>query len=318
MQNIPSVDLHDFLSQDPTRKQKFINEIGKAYEEIGFVALKGHFLDEALVDDLYNEVKNFFTLPLEVKAQYEIAGIGGQRGYVSFGKEKAKGHTQGDLKEFWHFGQYLADDSKYKGHPHYHDNVSVNELANFNTTGKQAYKMLEKTGVYVLRALAIYLGLNEFYFDEYVNEGNSILRPIHYPPITNEPKDAVRAAAHGDINLITLLMGAQGRGLQVQNHNGDWIDAIAETDELVINVGDMLSRHTNNKLKSTIHRVVNPPRELWGSSRYSIPFFMHPVAEMKLNCLENCINEEEPKLYDDITAGDFLYERLVELGLIKK
>lgn len=318
MQNIPSVDLHDFLSQDPIRKQKFINEIGKAYEEIGFVALKGHFLDEALVDDLYNEVKNFFTLPLEVKAQYEIPGIGGQRGYVSFGKEKAKGHTQGDLKEFWHFGQYLADYSKYKGHPHYHDNVSVNELANFNTTGKQAYKMLEKTGVFVLRALAIYLGLDEFYFDEYVNEGNSILRPIHYPPITNEPKDAVRAAAHGDINLITLLMGAQGRGLQVQNHNGDWIDAIAEPDELVINVGDMLSRHTNNKLKSTIHRVVNPPRELWGSSRFSIPFFMHPVAEMKLNCLENCISPEQPKLYEDITAGHFLYERLVELGLIKK
>lgn len=318
MQNIPSVNLHDFLSEDPARKQKFINEIGKAYEEIGFVALKGHFLDEALVDDLYNEVKNFFTLPLEVKAQYEIPGIGGQRGYVSFGKEKAKGHTQGDLKEFWHFGQYLTEDSKYKGHPHYHDNVSVNELANFNKTGEQAYKMLEKTGVYVLRALAIYLGLDEFYFDEYVSEGNSILRPIHYPPITNEPKDAVRAAAHGDINLITLLMGAQGRGLQVQNHNGDWIDAIAEPDELVINVGDMLSRHTNNKLKSTIHRVVNPPRELWGSSRYSIPFFMHPVAEMKLNCLENCINKEEPKLYEDITAGDFLYERLVELGLIKK
>lgn len=318
MQNIPSVDLHDFLSEDPARKQKFINEIGKAYEEIGFVALKGHFLDEALVDDLYNEVKNFFTLPLEVKAQYEIPGIGGQRGYVSFGKEKAKGHTQGDLKEFWHFGQYLTEDSKYKGHPHYHDNISVNELANFNKTGEQAYKMLEKTGVYVLRALAIYLGLDEFYFDEYVNEGNSILRPIHYPPITNEPKDAVRAAAHGDINLITLLMGAQGRGLQVQNHNGEWIDAIAEPDELVINVGDMLSRHTNNKLKSTIHRVVNPPKESWGSSRYSIPFFMHPVAEMKLNSLENCISHEQPKLYEDITAGDFLYERLVELGLIKK
>ncbi|MNJ95052.1 2OG-Fe(II) oxygenase superfamily protein [compost metagenome] len=318
MQNIPSVNLHDFLSDDPIRKQKFVDKIGKAYEDIGFVALKGHFLDEALVENLYSEVKNFFTLPNEVKEKYEIPGIGGQRGYVSFGKEKAKGHTQGDLKEFWHFGQYLTEDSKYQGNPHYHNNVTVNELASFNTTGKEAYKMLEKTGVYVLRALAIYLGLDEFYFDNYVNEGNSILRPIHYPPITNEPKDAVRAAAHGDINLITLLMGAQGRGLQVQNHIGEWIDAIAESDELVINVGDMLSRHTNNKLKSTIHRVVNPPRELWSTSRYSIPFFMHPVAEMKLDCLENCITESQPKQYDDITAGDFLYERLVELGLIKK
>mgnify|MGYP001762689328 CR=1 FL=1 len=316
MQNIPSVDLRDFLSDNPERKQKFANEIGKAYEEIGFVALKGHFLDDKLVDGLYSEVRNFFNLPLEVKQQYEIPGIGGQRGYVSFGKEHAKGRKEGDLKEFWHFGQYLEPGSKYESE--YPDNVKVKELPEFNEVGEQAYKMLEKTGVYVLRALALYLGLDEFYFDKYAAEGNSILRPIHYPPITHEPDTAVRAAAHGDINLITLLMGAQGKGLQVQNHEGEWIDAIAEPDELVINVGDMLSRHTNNKLKSTIHQVVNPPRELWGTSRYSIPFFMHPVSEMKLDCLENCIDAEHPKLYDDITAGEFLYERLVDLGLIKK
>lgn len=316
MQNIPSVDLRDFLSDDPERKQKFVNEIGKAYEDIGFVALKGHFLDDRLVDELYGEVKNFFSLPVETKEKYEIPGIGGQRGYVSFGKEHAKGRKAGDLKEFWHFGQYLDEGSQRKGE--YPDNVEVEELPKFNKVGKEAYQMLEKTGIYVLRALALYLGLDEFYFDKYVQEGNSILRPIHYPPITEEPKDAVRAAAHGDINLITLLMGAQGKGLQVQNHNGEWIDAIAEPDELVINVGDMLSRHTNNKLKSTIHQVVNPPRELWGTSRYSIPFFMHPVSEMKLDCLENCIDEQHPKLYDDITAGEFLHERLVDLGLIKK
>jgi len=316
MQNIPSVDLRDFLSGDPERKQKFVNEIGKAYEDIGFVALKGHFLDDTLVGNLYSEVKNFFSLPVDVKEQYEIPGIGGQRGYVSFGKEHAKGRKEGDLKEFWHFGQYLEEGSKYQNE--YPDNVQVRELPEFNTVGKEAYQMLEKTGVYVLRALALFLSLDEFYFDKYVLEGNSILRPIHYPPITSEPDNAVRAAAHGDINLITLLMGAQGRGLQVQNHNGEWIDAIAEPDELVINVGDMLSRHTNNRLKSTIHQVVNPPRELWGTSRYSIPFFMHPVSEMKLDCLDNCVDAEHPKLHDDITAGDFLYERLVELGLIKK
>jgi|SRR5690554_99965 len=316
MQNIPSVDLRDFLSGDPIRKQKFVNEIGKAYEEIGFVALKGHFLDDKLVDELYAEVRNFFNLPLETKTKYEIPGIGGQRGYVSFGKESAKGRTSGDLKEFWHFGQYVSEASKYASE--YPANVTVEELPKFNAVGKQAYQMLEKTGVYVLRALALYLGLDELYFDKYIKDGNSILRPIHYPPITEEPKDAVRAAAHGDINLITLLMGAQGKGLQVQNHNGEWIDAIAQDDELVINVGDMLSRHTNNKLKSTIHQVVNPPRELWGTSRYSIPFFMHPISEMKLNVLENCIDENNPKQYDDITAGEFLYERLVDLGLIKK
>jgi len=317
MQKIPSVDLRDFLSEDPARKQKFVNEIGKAYEEIGFVALKGHFLDDKLVENLYSEVRNFFTLPIETKEKYEIPGIGGQRGYVSFGKEHAKGRSAGDLKEFWHFGQYVDSNSKYANE--YPENVTVSELPNFNSTGKEAYQMLEKTGIYVLRALALYIGLDEFYFDAYISEGNSILRPIHYPSITDEPKDgAVRAAAHGDINLITLLMGAQGKGLQVQNHDGQWIDAMAQPDELMINVGDMLSRHTNNRLKSTIHQVVNPPRELWGTSRYSIPFFMHPVSDMKLNCLAECIDENHPKLYEDITAGEFLYERLVELGLIKK
>ncbi|MBO6881731.1 2-oxoglutarate and iron-dependent oxygenase domain-containing protein [Winogradskyella sp.] len=316
MDRIPSVDLKDFLSEDPNRKQKFIDEIGKSYQDIGFVALKGHFLDDELVDRLYGEVKNFFDLPLEVKESYEIPGIGGQRGYVSFGKESAKGKKEGDLKEFWHFGQYVEDDEERR--KEYPENVEVKELPEFNKVGKEAYQMLEKTAKYVLRALALHLDLEETYFDNYIHNGNSILRPIHYPPITQEPKNAVRAAAHGDINLITLLMGAQGRGLQVQRHDGEWLDAIAEPDELMINVGDMLSRHTNNKLKSTIHRVVNPPRELWGTSRYSIPFFMHPISEMKLDVLESCIDEDNPKQFEDITAGEFLNQRLVELGLIKK
>jgi isopenicillin N synthase-like dioxygenase len=316
MNSIPSVDLNDFISDDLRRKQKFVDAIGKAYEEIGFVALKGHFLNDALVENLYKEVKNFFSLPTETKQKYEIPGIGGQRGYVSFGKESAKGKKEGDLKEFWHFGQYVEDNPKLKSE--YPENVTVNELPEFNKIGKETYQMLEKTAKYVLRALALHLHLEETYFDNYIHNGNSILRPIHYPPIKEEPKEAVRAAAHGDINLITLLMGAQGRGLQVQNHKGEWLDAIAEPNELMINVGDMLSRHTNNKLKSTIHRVVNPPKELWGTSRYSIPFFMHPISEMKLDVLESCIDENNPKQFDDITAGEFLNERLIELGLIKK
>ncbi|MCX7549689.1 isopenicillin N synthase family dioxygenase [Xanthomarina sp. F2636L] len=316
MNNIPSVNLNDFTSGDPVRKQKFVDEIGKAYEDIGFVALKGHFLDDALVDKLYSEVKQFFKLPVEAKRKYEIEGIGGQRGYISFGKESAKGKKEGDLKEFWHFGQFVENNPKLEAE--YPKNVKVEELPEFNKTGKEAYRMLEKTAKYVLRALALHLGLEETYFDNYIHNGNSILRPIHYPPIFEEPKNAVRAAAHGDINLITLLMGAQGRGLQVQNHEGEWLDAIAEPDELMINVGDMLSRHTNNKLKSTIHRVINPPRELWGTSRYSIPFFMHPISDMKLDVLESCIDENNPKQFEDITAGEFLNERLIELGLIKK
>lgn len=312
---IPSVDLKDFLSEDPIRKQKFVNEIGRAYEDIGFVALKGHFLSDELVDQLYKSVKEFFALPVQTKEKYEVEGIGGQRGYTSFGKEHAKDKKEGDLKEFWHFGQYVDESEKQKYN--YPENVEVSEVPQFNVAGKEAYQQLEKTGIYVLRALALYLGLDEFYFDDKVKNGNSILRPIHYPPIKEEPKGAVRAGAHGDINLITLLMGASAGGLQVLRKDGVWVNALPQPDELVINVGDMLSRHTNNKLKSTIHQVVNPPREEWDKPRYSIPFFMHPVSEMKLNVLENCVDDHHPKQFEDITAGEFLTQRLREIGLIK-
>lgn len=315
MSAIPNVNLEDFISGDPIRKEKFIKEIGSAFEDIGFVALSGHFLSDILVEDLYSEIKDFFNLPQEIKDKYEIEGIGGQRGYTSFGKEHAKGRKEGDLKEFWHFGQYVENDPKLE--KEYPNNVKVTELERFNEVGKETYKMLEKTAKYVLRALALHLNLEENYFDDYIKNGNSILRPIHYPPITKEPKNAVRAAAHGDINLITLLMGAHGKGLQVKNHDGEWVDAIARPDQLMINVGDMLSRLSNNKLKSTIHQVVNPPKESWGTSRYSVPFFMHPISEMPLNCLENCIDAAHPKQFEDISAGEFLHERLIELGLIK-
>ncbi|MDA9247016.1 isopenicillin N synthase family oxygenase [Flavobacteriaceae bacterium] len=316
MNKIPSVDLADFLSEDPNRKQKFVNEIGTAYENIGFVSLRSHFLDDALVSDLYKEVKAFFALDLAKKKQYEIEGLSGQRGYVSFGKEHAKGKKEGDLKEFWHFGQEPSEDAKLT--EVYPENVQVDELPNFNATGMQAYRMLEKTGIYVLRALALYIGVDEFYFDHWASNGNSILRPIHYPPITKEPEGAVRAGAHGDINLITLLMGASSGGLQVLRKDGVWIDAIPQEDELVINVGDMLERHTNNKLRSTIHRVVNPPKEQWDSPRFSIPFFMHPRGDMDLSCMELCIDEQHPKSFDDIMAGDFLIQRLIEIGHLKK
>jgi isopenicillin N synthase-like dioxygenase len=315
MQHIPKVDLQDFISGNPATKAAFIHDIGNAFQEIGFVALRGHLLSEALQKELYAAIKAFFDLPLETKKQYEIEGIGGQRGYTSFGKEHAKGRTTGDLKEFWHFGQYVTDNPELEAQ--YPKNVQVAEVPQFNTVGKQVYQLLEETAAYVLQALALFLQLEEHYFDSYIHNGNSILRPIHYPPITEEPKDAVRAAAHGDINLITLLMGAQGGGLQVLNQKGEWIDAVAAPDEVIINVGDMLSRHTNNTLKSTIHRVVNPPRESWGQSRYSIPFFMHPISSMPLNCLQNCVGPQQPKAFEDITAGAFLEERLLELGLKK-
>ena len=316
MNQIPSLDLRDFLSEDTKRKEEFVQSIGRAFQEIGFCAVKGHLLSDDLVERLYSQIKLFFDLPYEVKAKYEFPQYSGQRGYVSFGKESAKGSKHGDLKEYWHFGQYIEEEEKEKYN--YFPNIHVEELSEFNEVGREVYSTLEKTAKHILRALALYLNIEEDYFDKYIKNGNSILRPIHYPPILEDPKEAVRASAHGDINLITLLMGAHGKGLQVQHSNGEWIDAVASEDELMINIGDMLSRHTNNLLKSTVHRVVNPDRELLKKSRYSIPFFMHPISEMKLNVLESCISDESPKSFDDITAGDFLNERLVELGLLKK
>ena len=313
MKNIPRVDLKDFLSNDSSLKQAFVNDLGQAFENIGFVILKGHYLSSEQTDLLYREINAFFNLGEAQKRAYEIEGLAGQRGYTSFGKESAKGRTEGDLKEFWHFGQYR----KKENGPVYPDNIIVEQLPTFNTIGKEIFQTLEKTGQSILQAIALHLNLPEDYFDEYVAYGNSILRAIHYPPIKTAPKNAVRAAAHGDINLITLLMGAQGKGLQVMTKDGDWIDAIAEEGELIINMGDMMARLTNNKLKSTLHQVVNPPKELWGTSRYSVPFFMHPSANMPLNCLENCVSEAHPKAYEDCTAGKFLDERLKELGLKK-
>ena len=314
MQHIPQADLNDFLSNDPKRKAAFVEHIGASFQEIGFLALKGHFLERELQETLYHEIKGFFALPKSTKEGYETHGGGGQRGYTGFGKEHAAGRTTGDLKEFWHFGQDLEAHPQLK--KMYPENIQVKELENFNKVGNLVYKKLEKTAEVLLQAIALYLGLDEFYFDHFIREGNSILRAIHYPPISQAPQDAERAAAHGDINLITLLMGSQGGGLQVLNRKDEWIDAVAAPDELMINIGDMLSRLTNNHLPSTIHRVVNPPKEEWGNARYSLPVFMQPIPQMPLDCLPQMIDDVQPKKYEDINAGTFLRQRLVALGLL--
>lgn len=310
LSQVPSVNLTHYTHGSQAQQQQFVADLGNAFSTIGFVALSGHYLKEQLSENLYAAVKEFFALPEQIKLKYEIEGLAGQRGYTSFGKETAKGQKVADLKEFWHFGQYHDPDSIYP------PNIEVIEVPEFNLYGELVYKALEQTALELLRALSEYLSLPKDYFDSFIIGGNSILRPIHYPPVNENEQKAVRAAAHGDINLITLLMGAHGKGLQVQRLDGQWIDAIAAPDELMINVGDMLSRHTNNRLKSTIHRVINPERSQ-NQSRYSIPFFMHPKMTMPLNVLEHCISEDTPKLFEDITAGAFLDERLRELGLLK-
>lgn len=318
---VPSLDLADFSSGDPKRKAAFVKNLGEAYQNIGFVAIKNHGLSQRLQDQLYEAIQRFFSLNDTKKAAYEHPEIGYQRGYTAKGKEHAKGRNTGDLKEFYHVGQDLdaiPDNDPVKAT--YPSNVWPSEIEGFKEAALEAYKTIENAGKSMLRAIALYLDLPEDYFEDKVNHGNSILRCIHYFPIENPdevPGDAVRAAEHGDINLITLLMGASADGLQVLRRDGKWIPITALPEQLVVNVGDMLERLTNKKLKSTIHRVVNPPREKMNTSRYSIPFFMHPRSEMDLSCLESCVDSEHAKAFPDITAGDFLEERLRELGLRK-
>ena len=312
---IPVVDLSDFTGGDTKLKESFVQQLGKAYEEVGFVAVKNHGIPEEIIDDLYKYVQQFFSLPSEKKSAYEIPELAGQRGYTSFGKEHAKGSDAPDLKEFFQYGQTVSENHPLK--PEYPDNVSVAEVEGFNETLFKAYRAFEKSGTSLLQAIALYLGLVENYFDDFVGGGNSIVRAIHYPPITVEPKSAIRAEQHEDINLITLLVGASAGGLEILSKQNEWIAVTSLPDQIVVNVGDMLQRLTNNKLKSTTHRVVNPPRELWHTSRFSIPFFLHPKSAMDLSALEECVDENHPKVYEDITAGEYLDERLREIGLKK-
>lgn len=313
--NIPVVDLSDFLSGDENRKQDFVQALGKAYEEVGFVAVKNHGIPDNLIADLYKYVQQFFALPTEKKLSYEKKELAGQRGYTSFGREHAKGFDAPDLKEFFQFGQTVEDNNPIK--EEYPDNVTVEEVPQFTPTLFKAYRSFEKSGKALLQAIALYLGLEEHYFDDNVHNGNSILRAIHYPPILSEPKSAIRAEQHEDINLITLLVGASADGLQILTKQNEWVGVTSLPEQIVVNVGDMLQRLTNNKLRSTTHRVVNPPRELWGTSRFSIPFFLHPKSEMSLASLQSCIDDRHPKAYEDATAGEYLDERLREIGLKK-
>jgi isopenicillin N synthase-like dioxygenase len=316
--NIPRLDLNDYLNGTAAQKKKFSNDIGNAFNDTGFVTITNHGLDANLINKLYNQVQNFFTLPEADKLRYEKVELAGQRGYTSKGREKAKDSKTPDLKEFWQTGQYVEDGDTIKDE--YPDNVKVEEYPDFNEVTKEVYQKLEKAGKQILNAISVYLGLSENYFEDKVHNGNSILRGIHYFPIENPdalPADAVRAGAHEDINLITLLIGASADGLEVLTQHGEWFAIKAHGEDIVVNVGDMLQRLTNNKLRSTTHRVVNPPRELMKNSRYSVPFFLHPKSSMDLSSLDSCIDAEHPKAYVDITAGDYLDERLREIGLKK-
>ncbi len=315
-ETIPSLDLNDFRAPDSAQQQAFVHALGDAFTRIGFVAIKNHGLSQELTQQLYGSIQDFFALPAEVKQRYEIPALHGQRGYTPPGKEHAKGQTAADLKEFYQIGQ--VDAGAEANTLAYPGNVWPTEVPNLEAVATEAYQTLEAAGQVLLRAIARYLDLDEHYFDHRVRHGNSIIRAIHYYPIANPeavPDDAVRAAEHGDINLITLLMGASAEGLEVLRRDGTWVPITALPEQIVVNVGDMLARLTNDRLTSTIHRVVNPPKEKMKQPRYSIPFFMHPRADTDLTCLDSCVSAEQPKKYEDTTAGEFLEERLREIGL---
>jgi isopenicillin N synthase-like dioxygenase len=316
--NIPRLDLNTYVNGNAQERKLFSDNIGRAFNETGFVTITNHGLSKELINELYKQVKAIFALPEDVKLKYEIPELAGQRGYTTKGKETAKGLKVPDLKEFWQIGQTVTDGDPVK--EEYPENVQVAELPDFNPITTEIYKKLEAAGAQILKAIAVYLELPENYFADKIHNGNSILRGLHYFPILDPdalPADAVRAGAHEDINLITLLIGASADGLEVLTRDGSWYPVKAEGEDVVVNVGDMLQRLTNNNLKSTTHRVVNPPRELMKNSRFSVPFFLHPRSDMDLTCLESCISKDHPKAYTDITAGEYLDERLREIGLKK-
>ena len=313
---IPSLDLNSYINGDDAQRKKFSDELGRAFNDSGFVTITNHGVSQELIEKLYEKIQAAFSLPTDQKQQYEKIELAGQRGYTSAGKETAKGAKTADLKEFWQIGQEVLDNDPIKFA--YPDNEFLVEIPEFNEVTREIYQRLESNGKHLLRAIATYLELPVDYFDAHVHNGNSILRGIHYFPIQDPealPDDAVRAGAHEDINLITLLIGASADGLEVLTRGGEWLPIKAQHTDIVVNVGDMLQRLTNNKLRSTTHRVVNPPLELMKTSRYSVPFFLHPRADMDLTSLPSCIDEEHPKVYTDMTAGEYLDERLREIGL---
>ncbi len=312
---IPTLALSDFLEGSIELKNKFVEDLGFAFESIGFVAIKNHGYSAENQSSLYDSIKEFYELADEVKVKYDGSHTGGQRGYTGKGREHAAGRKVGDLKEFYHIGKEIKGSTSL----HYQPNIFPSEIPQFKVQTLNAYATLEEIGKNILSAIALFLDLDERHFENKVDKGISILRPLHYFPIENPSiieKGAVRAAEHGDINLITLLMGASAEGLEVKRIDGTWIPITAVKDCLVVNVGDMLQRYTNGRLKSTVHRVVNPPEEKMKTSRFSVPFFMHANPDMDLSCLSTCVSLDNPKKYEDITAEGFLMQRLKEIGLL--
>ncbi|MGC1550167.1 MAG: 2-oxoglutarate and iron-dependent oxygenase domain-containing protein [Rhodanobacter sp.] len=310
MKNVPTLDIRRY----DTDRAAFVAELGAAYREFGFCCISGHGIPRELIDGAYEAFQRFFALPAETKMKYHLPGTGGARGYTPLKVETAKDSQYPDLKEFWHVGREISRDSPFADVMA--PNLWPSEVPDFQHYGYGLYEALDQLGTRVLRALALHIGEPEHYFDDKTDQGNSILRPIHYPPVTQENIPNVRAGAHEDINFITLLVGASAEGLEVLS-DGQWLPITTEGDAIVVNIGDMLQRLTNHVYPSTSHRVVNPQNENARKPRYSVPFFLHPNPDVVLDPLPSCVTPENPKRYDTpITSHEYLLQRLREIKLI--
>lgn len=312
---IPTLDIRRFTAPaSAADREAFVAELGAAYREWGFAGIRNHGIPQSLIDGAYEAFKRFFALPDDAKRKYHVAGGGGARGYTPFMVETAKDSRYPDLKEFWHVGRELPRDSKYAADMP--PNLWPAEVPEMREYGYGLYSALDALGSRVLAALALHIGLPEDWFADKTNLGNSILRPIHYPPITTPDVPNVRAGAHEDINLITLLVGASAAGLEVLSRKGEWVPFTADADTIVVNIGDMLQRYTNHVYPSTTHRVVNPPGEAARQPRYSTPFFLHPNPDFLIDVLPSCVTPDNPSRYNEpITAQGYLEERLREIKL---
>jgi isopenicillin N synthase-like dioxygenase len=309
--SVPTLD----ISRYETDRDAFVADLGAAYREYGFCGIGGHGIPQSLIDKSYDCFQAFFALPEATKRKYHLPGTGGARGYTPFGVETAKTSQYPDLKEFYHLGRELPPGSGYRDVMA--PNLWPTEVSGFREHGYGLYQALDQLGTRVLRALALHIGLPERFFDDKTNFGNSILRPIHYPPITSPDVPNVRAGAHEDINFITLLVGASAEGLQLLGRDGQWLPITTQGDAIVVNIGDMLQRLTNHVYPSTTHRVVNPPGDKARRPRYSVPFFLHPNPDFLIDVLPSCVSADNPKRYaEPITAHGYLTERLREIRLI--
>ena len=308
-ERVPSLDFRDRASA------AFAAALREAYARYGFVVITDHGIDAALIERFLAIYRAFFVLPESVKRRYHVPGGGGARGYTPFGIETAKGSEHHDLKEFWHVGRELAEGHRFRAMMA--PNLWAEEIPGFRATSLAMFEAFDAIGRDLLRAIARTLALPPDFFDATVDEGNSVLRVIHYPPMPPTATASVRAGAHEDINVITLLLGAEEPGLQVLTRQGQWLAVNPAPGSLVVNVGDMLQRLTNGVLRSTSHRVINPPRERASHARFSMPYFLHFNPEYEIRTLPGCIRDGHPDQFTvPITADEYLQERLREIKLL--